>query len=209
MRPQSQKFVLSLVRTVGVVLIVAIALVVYKDKSALKEISLDSKGLKIAFFLLQAAERGGPSGVPPADPTTIPIKQIQQSAKNASSLSLAHSRILWVDDNPENNVSERNALEQLGLQFTLALTTTEALAKMSERPDLVISDFKRTEDPSAGYTLLKALRERGEKVAFVIYSSSSSPELQAEAKNRGAYGETNDPRVLFDMVVKALLAPDR
>jgi hypothetical protein len=38
-----------------------------------------------------------------------------------------HNQILWVDDRPENNVYERQAMESMGLQFTLALSTSEAL----------------------------------------------------------------------------------
>ena len=38
-----------------------------------------------------------------------------------------HRHILWVDDHPDNNVYERQAFESMGLRFSLALSTREAL----------------------------------------------------------------------------------
>ncbi|WP_244264066.1 hypothetical protein [Dickeya chrysanthemi] len=37
------------------------------------------------------------------------------------------NRILWVDDRPENNVYERKAFEAQGIEFTLAISTSEAI----------------------------------------------------------------------------------
>lgn len=41
-------------------------------------------------------------------------------------------QILWVDDRPDNNVYERNALESMGVEFTLALSTQQALENLSK-----------------------------------------------------------------------------
>jgi hypothetical protein len=37
------------------------------------------------------------------------------------------NRILWVDDNPDNNIYERRAFEAVGLKLVLATSTAEAL----------------------------------------------------------------------------------
>ncbi len=63
------------------------------------------------------------------------------------------SNILWVDDRPSNNIYERQALEALGISFTLAKSTEEALEKISKQSfDAIISDMGRPPDSRAGYT---------------------------------------------------------
>jgi CheY-like chemotaxis protein len=115
------------------------------------------------------------------------------------------SRVLWVDDRPDNNEYERQALEALGLKIVISTSTDDALAKIGRQHfDAIISDMGRPPDPQAGYTLLEKLRASGDKVPFIIYASSRLPEHQAEAKRRGAVGCTNRATELFAMVVSAL-----
>ena len=45
----------------------------------------------------------------------------------------SRSTVLWVDDNPNNNSYERQALEALGVSFVLAISTDEALKKISRQ----------------------------------------------------------------------------
>ncbi len=117
-------------------------------------------------------------------------------------------RILWVDDRPDNNVYERQALESMGLTFTLAETTEQALGVLSnQRFAAIISDMGRREGPREGYVLLKAVRDTDSRTPFFIYAASNAPEHKREAAQRGAQGTTNRPDELFDMVVGAL--PDR
>ena len=70
--------------------------------------------------------------------------------------------VLWVDDRPDNNIFERAAMEKYNVQFVLANSTEEAIAKLSSAPfDAIISDMGRPPDPRAGCTLLQAVRSRG------------------------------------------------
>ena len=115
------------------------------------------------------------------------------------------STVLWVDDNPDNNVHERQALEALGVSFVLATSTEEALEKLeSQSFDAIISDMGRPPDPKAGYTLLDKLRASGDQTPFIIYAGSRTPKHQAEARQHGAMGCTNRPDELFEMVLMAL-----
>ena len=76
--------------------------------------------------------------------------------------SSGKKEILWVDDRPENNVYERNTLEQYGLTFTLALSTLQALHCMEHNKfALIISDMGRKEGNREGYVLLDAIRKIG------------------------------------------------
>ena len=115
------------------------------------------------------------------------------------------SQVLWVDDRPDNNNHERNALEALGVKFVISTSTDDALSKIKTGHfDAIISDMGRPPDPQAGYTLLDKLRSSGNQIPFIIYAGSRSPEHQAEARRRGAVGCTNNATELFEMVVSAL-----
>jgi len=180
-----------------------LALVLFKDKIAPKEMQLDGKGIKISFYLLQAAEHRDPTNKPP---DSFPnARDIQATARRASSISLQGTRILWVDDNPQNEEYERQALGALGVQFVLAINTADALAQMSKLQfQLVITDFQRSDDFSGGYTLLEAIKAMSNPPPVIIYSSASTPSYEAEARGKGAFGETNQPELLFNMAIDAI-----
>ena len=60
--------------------------------------------------------------------------------------ALFDAAILWLDDNPVNNVVERRALASLGLTVDTARTTAEALTMLAGgRYHIIISDFVRKE----------------------------------------------------------------
>jgi CheY-like chemotaxis protein len=118
---------------------------------------------------------------------------------------LQGSNVLWVDEVPDNNVFERQALEALGVRIDLSTSTNDALEKISRRSyDLIISDMGRPADMRAGYALLDKLRDAGERIPFVIYSSSRSPELVKEARRHGAIDSTNSPQGLVTIVTTSL-----
>ena len=120
----------------------------------------------------------------------------------------SRSTVLWVDDNPNNNNYERQALEALGVSFVLATSTDDALNKIPrQRFDAIISDMERPPDSQAGYTLLDKLRSSGDQTPFIIYASSKDPESFAESRRRGAFGHTNNANDLFEMVISTLDRP--
>jgi CheY-like chemotaxis protein len=113
--------------------------------------------------------------------------------------------VLWVDDRPDNNRYERQALEALGVRFALSTSTDDALDQIHRRPfDLIISDMGRPPDSRAGYTLLDKLRSDGNRTPFIIYAGSRAPDLVQEARRRGALGSTNSPQELIRIVTQAL-----
>ena len=116
------------------------------------------------------------------------------------------NRVLWVDDRPNNNLYERKAFEAVGLRFTLALSTQEALDILQRNKyAVIISDMGRKEGPREGYKLLDALRKTGDQTPFFIYAGSNLPEHKIEAYEHGAQGSTNNPQELFQMVMKAVV----
>lgn len=115
------------------------------------------------------------------------------------------ARVLWVDDQPDNNSFERQSLEALGVDFSLSTSTQDARAQLGHRTfDLVISDMGRPSDAQAGYTLLDGMRAGGDQTPFVIYAGSRASGHVAEARRHGAVGCTNSPSELVGLVMQVL-----
>ena len=115
------------------------------------------------------------------------------------------NRVMWVDDRPENNVHERRAFEDQGLEFKLALSTDEALRALKhEKFSAIISDMGRKEGPQEGYVLLDRMRKSGDTTPFVIYAGSNLPEHKRMARERGALGSTNRAQELFQLVMNTV-----
>lgn len=114
--------------------------------------------------------------------------------------------ILWVDDNPDNNIWERQALESYGVRFVLARDTAEAERQLQEKGPFaaIISDMSRVGDPQAGYTLLSRVREARIQAPYFIYTAGLAARLWPVARLRGAQGLTADPDALVEMVVAAI-----
>ncbi len=112
------------------------------------------------------------------------------------------TRILWVDDRPENNVYERKAFESQGFTFSLALSTDQALEMLNDNKfAAIISDMGRKEGPQEGYVLLERIRNSGDKTPFFIYAGSNSIEHKKLALEKDAQGSTNNPQELYKMVM--------
>jgi CheY-like chemotaxis protein len=135
--------------------------------------------------------------------------KVEVASETVSTLP-ARPRALWVDDRPSNNRYEKAALEALEISVDLSTSTDDALDRLEKDGpyDVIISDMGRPPDDRAGYTLLNALRAKGDRTPFIIYASSRDPEHFDEAVRQGALGTTNMPTELLDMVVQALRAAE-
>jgi CheY-like chemotaxis protein len=167
--------------------------------------------LWLESFRRVEGREGMPLPAPEAIAETLRLLALISPSKEATALrSAATARrgggsVLWVDDNPSNNFYGRRTLEGAGIAVTLSTSTDDALGKLvRHRFDAIISDMSRPPDNLAGYTLLEEVRKLGKDVPFVLYCSSRRPEHVAEAKRRGAFGQTNSPDELFALVRAAL-----
>ncbi|SFL37811.1 Response regulator receiver domain-containing protein [Halogranum rubrum] len=155
-----------------------------------------------------AAYAGAAVGSKRGDSTDSVPKEIRKLSRLLSEhggTTLGGRSLLWVDDQPENNSYEREALEALGISVETCTSTDEALDQLSQREyDVVISDMGRPESDRAGYNLLEEKQESGDRTPFVIYSGSNKPEHKREARRRGAVGATAIPTELFRLVREAL-----
>lgn len=140
--------------------------------------------------------------------------EIHKIVEVVRSAGLAHpelaagwrNHILWVDDRPENNTYERQAFEAMGLRFTLALSTDEALEKLAQNQyAAIISDMERREGPREGYSLLDRLREGGDRTPLFFYVASNAPEHKRETLEHRGQGCTNNAQELFGMITRAVI----
>jgi CheY-like chemotaxis protein len=149
------------------------------------------------------AARASDGGAPVVDADPRDVAAALPSPR--SQRRLQGTRILWVDDRPNNNRFERQALRALGIEIDISTSTEDALEKVRNRSyDLIISDMGRPPDPRAGYTLLDQLRRSGYQTPFVIYAGSRAPEHVKEAQEHGALSTTNRPQELVTIVTNAL-----
>jgi CheY-like chemotaxis protein len=138
--------------------------------------------------------------------TIIDMVTKTQTQKTSRKIERWKNKILWVDDRPENNVYERRAFESQGIEFTLALSTNEALEILSSNKyAAIISDMGRKEGPQEGYVLLEKLRTSGDNTPFFIYAGSDSSEHRRMALQHGAQGSTNKAQDLYEMVMNRIM----
>lgn len=150
-----------------------------------------------------AKQPGGEGGV--SESHLKEIVDVVSRTSRKTKMEKWKNRVLWVDDRPDNNVYERQAFEAQGIEFSLALSTNEALETLkNNKYAAIISDMGRKEGPQEGYVLLEKLRSVGDTTPFVIYAGSNLPEHKRQAREKGAVGSTNRADELFQLVMTAI-----
>ena len=137
---------------------------------------------------------------------TVPAGRAQSAAARAEANSdvLSRARILWVDDNPGNNVVERRLMRAFGVQFDLAMTTDEAMGRLLHGDyDLVISDMARAGDPGGGARLADLIHQAHLPVPVIIYTSGIDESYHITPP--GVLAVTQQPDRLLHFVLDALI----
>ncbi|MEZ4586396.1 MAG: BTAD domain-containing putative transcriptional regulator [Gemmatimonadales bacterium] len=122
-------------------------------------------------------------------------------------------RVLWVDDNPENNEAVIGVLRARGVAVTTVRTTAEALVQLeADSFHAVITDIGRYEGgdyvPEAGMDLLRRVRAlRPRLPAMVCTSARSADAHRAEAVSIGAREVFDDCAAVVAAVAGILVEP--
>lgn len=126
---------------------------------------------------------------------------MERASRNLGRLQRA--KILWVDDSPENNFNEIKMLHQLRSDVETAKSTEEALAHIAEKKDvdIVLSDLKRGDDPTAGLSMLDTLRQSHPNLPVIFYVGEVDP---ARGVPPFAFGLTNLPNELLHLILDVL-----
>ena len=198
--------------------ILVLVLVLYFGP-ALKEMLADAQEVKLsgagfettikrqfksgALYGLALAQKSGDAS--PEELEREIENEADEAAVSERTPAFENTRLLWVDDNPSNNVYERRALEEKGIRVTTSTSTEDALDRIATSEfDVIISDMGRPEGDRAGYDLLERKQEMGDRTPFIVYSGSGEEEHRREARRRGALGATNRPQELFQLVRQAV-----
>jgi CheY-like chemotaxis protein len=149
----------------------------------------------------------GPHGSPlaPRDALTDTIRALGMEQPVHPRQTNGPKSVLWVDDIPSNNFYVRRPLENMGVSITVSKSTDDALGKLFRYDyDAVISDMSRPDDSVAGYTLLEQTQRMGKRMPFILFTGSQRPEHVADARRRGAFGQTSMASELIELVIQAL-----
>ncbi len=188
----------------------------------ISEASFKGMGIEASAKLREAVTAVATAQIAKTEPVSSGAPAPTTPERVAASLATANSlvtrgtlrrlsgkRILWVDDHPDNNLWERNALEAMGVRVTPVLSTESALYTLKGfggAYDLIISDMTRGSDKAAGYDLLSQLRREGRDNPFIIYAGSANSEQKRAAIEKGANGRASDPETLIRLVTESLVA---
>jgi CheY-like chemotaxis protein len=120
--------------------------------------------------------------------------------------TLGRNRVLWVDDQPDNNREARDKLEGRGIEVLTRRTTEEALRLLKSEPcDVIITDQRRDEDgvrnDTAGFELMRHVREADITVPVIL--STATPDHE-QARSLGFYGATSTQDGVVDFVMEIL-----
>jgi len=118
---------------------------------------------------------------------------------------LTNTSILWIEDVYEDNSFEKNAIETLGIQLVTCKSIEEALGKVQlNKYDIILSSINLTYNRQKLYNVLEKLSELHIHSYVIIYASLNNLEDNVEVIGKGAFGSTNDPLELFQLIVKAV-----
>ncbi|MCO7186839.1 MULTISPECIES: winged helix-turn-helix domain-containing protein [unclassified Pseudoalteromonas] len=114
----------------------------------------------------------------------------------------AIGRILWVDDNPQNNLQEKRYFERHHIGVYPVKTTEEALLLLQMYEyNLIISDMGRAEEPLAGLKLLQQLRATGNQTPYYFYTLIDSQEMLQVIENSGGQGVATKRPQLYGKIL--------
>lgn len=109
------------------------------------------------------------------DAQSLAVNSHAQAQPQPESQSSRGTRIMWVDDHPENNGSLQSALTDQGYSIENALSTADALALFApNKYDFVVSDMARGRDRNAGIVLANELRKISPTQKIAIYCGNTS-----------------------------------
>lgn len=124
-----------------------------RDKNV-SEVSAEAgtTGLKLtvkrqveAAAMLMHADEISKSAQSPTDQQMLRVDKAQEIVNLVMNVAtpqalqkVAGAKVLWVDDQPSNNIYPRKALEAFGIHFTLSTSTNDALERIRLEPYNVI-----------------------------------------------------------------------
>jgi len=116
-------------------------------------------------------------------------------------------KVLFVDKDAELLQSATQYLKLHGnFNIESASSADEALKKMTKKkPDAIVCDINLP--GTSGLEFLKALRESGNNIPFIVFTVTEDKEKALKAFNAGAngfVGKSGDPEVVFSTLKRCI-----
>ena len=163
-----------------VVLVVLLALIFHRtiEEVLLPRVSgVKVLGLEVSFAKEELDKASTSRGLPKG---TGDQKAALERAREAAPL-LRGAEVLWVDDKPSQNRSERRMLQAFGIMIDTVTTNAEALKMLkTHHYDVVISNIKRRSGES-GLALAEELKPSGLAKPLIFYVTDLKPGTPAYA----------------------------
>ncbi len=122
-------------------------------------------------------------------------------------------RVLWVDDNPENNALLVDQLERMGVSVDAVRSTDEARRRLDggARYAAAVSDMGRTEDgqrvDDAGVRLVRELKARFPALPVFVYCAPQALTAFGEAARAAGVNHITSSGTRLLSELRAVLAP--
>jgi CheY-like chemotaxis protein len=158
------------------------------------KVSLDSDDkTKAVEAIGNAAEEKGKSSA---------MATIQARSDVSSLNKVPISRVLWVDDHPDNNVNETLALLHLGV-FVVTATSNRAARRYLDDIEFnaVITDLGRPPRGDDGAALVKELHADKPKLPVIVYTGNA-PAVRLELTRDGAAAVEDEPAALLNAILR-------
>ncbi len=150
---------------------------------------------QVGVHLEQAVERTG---------LTAGVSEAQNRLE--ATRLVERKTVLWIDDNPDNNIEENLMLRDLGLSITQTLSTEGARRYVDRASfDLVITDIGRRHDREAGLKDIEELRANDRDRPILVYTFDAG-ERGEKARSRGAESVSETPAELLEAVLRHVAA---
>ena len=198
---------------VVVVIVVAIVLVRYRapiaDFITSRVTSVSAFGVKVDLqpkdvdaAVQERATRTGAAGATSGPAVHGTSRQLVARAGRLAP-QLKGRLVLWADDQPDNNRTERRMLRGIGIFVEIATSNGQALAALrqpNEQIDLVISDIARATAPG-GLALVADVAKLPTPPRVILYIRRVDPTLPTPP---GVFGIADRPDDLLNLVMDAL-----
>jgi CheY-like chemotaxis protein len=137
-------------------------------------------------------------------PVNVSVEDRSQVMRRAQRIRdvLQGARILWVDENPLNNLPERRSLQSMGIHVDVATDAEEAFALLSANGyDALISEMEHGGVEDWGRQFLAEIRKRQIHTWTVFYLLDFDPSRGIPGH---AFGMTNRPDHLLHYIMDIL-----
>jgi len=130
--------------------------------------------------------------------TKVSINIVIQRAQKVLFL-LQRVKILWVDDNQLNNISEQKILRSFGCRLDIVNTTSEALELAKKNNYIaIVSDMKRDGNSTEGLNMLSIMRSENIYSPIVFYFPQFD---QQKGIPPYSFGATNRADILLHYII--------